>query len=211
VRLRQFFTGLIGLAILGFLGWLLFSVFRSAWHSLVGVNPQLAGALVTGAATILVGTATVMLGRYFEREREIEAQFRTKKIEIYDQFLCELFKVFHAGSQELVNDQLVGFMRDWQRKLVLWAGPEVLRTYFLFMSRLKAGDPDAQAVLLMDDFFRALRSDIGQSSAGLKRGAFSHLIFRHPEFFLEQASQNPSLTLKALAELEKKRFGPDES
>jgi len=28
-------------------------------------------------------------------------------------------------------------MQEWQRKLVLWGGADVLRTYFRWMSRLK--------------------------------------------------------------------------
>jgi len=62
----------------------------------------------------------------------------------------------------------------------------------------------------MDEFFRALRSDIGQSSTGLERGAFAHLVLRHGEFFLEQARHNPSITFEELGELEKRRFGADE-
>lgn len=58
---------------------------------------------------------------------------------------------------------------------------------------------------LMDDFFRALRKDIGQSSAGIEKGGFSHLWLRYPDLFLEEAKKNPDLTLIELAEIEKKR------
>jgi hypothetical protein len=51
---------------------------------------------------------------------------RTEKIKIYDEFLRELFKVIHGGMK-VVDDDLVTFLQEWQRKLVLWGGPEVLR------------------------------------------------------------------------------------
>jgi len=86
-----------GLALFGLLCWLTIWVVRTAWHTLLGVNPQLAVAVITAVTTILVATLTVMLGRYYERKHEIAAHFRTEKIKIYDQFLAELFKVFHEG------------------------------------------------------------------------------------------------------------------
>ena len=207
---QQLWRVLVTSAILALLGWFLVLGLRGVWHALVGVSPQLAGALVAGATTIIVGTVTVMLGRYYERKRDIEAHFRADKIKIYDEFLQELFKVFHSGTQlgePGTDDNLVKFMREWQRKLVLWGGPNVLRSYFLWIGHLKNRNPDVQALFLMDEFFRALRSDVGQSSAGLERGAFAHLVLRHGEFFLEQARQNPSMTFKELSELETKRFG----
>jgi hypothetical protein len=162
---QQLWRVLVTSAILALLGWFLVLGLRGVWHALVGVSPQLAGALVAGATTIIVGTVTVMLGRYYERKRDIEAHFRADKIKIYDEFLQELFKVFHSGTQlgePGTDDNLVKFMREWQRKLVLWGGPNVLRSYFLWIGHLKNRNPDVQALFLMDEFFRALRSDVGQ-------------------------------------------------
>ena len=187
-------------------GWIALLGLRGVWRTLVGVNPTLAVGVVAAAATLLGSTITVMLGRYLERKKDIEAHFRSEKIKIYDEFLSELFKVFRSEGQAPDN-QLVEFLREWQRKLVLWGGSNVLATYFKWMNRLKSGLPDAQALFLMDDFFRALRSDIGQSSAGLPRGAFANLILKHGDFFLAQEAKNPHITLDELAALEKEQFG----
>src|SRR6266536_3179112 len=120
---RQQLSAILGLAVLAVFGWFIFIAARGAWHQLVGVNPQLAGALVAATAAIMGGTVKVMLGRYFERKREIESHFRTKKIEIYDSFLVELFKTFlnDANSE---NPDLVEFLREWQRTVVLWGGAD---------------------------------------------------------------------------------------
>ena len=85
----------------------------------------------------------------------------------------------------------------------------MLRSYFRWIGHLKQGKADAKAILLMDEFFRALRSDFGQSSARLEKGAFVHLILRNGDFFLEQARQNPHITLAEVGQWEEKRFGPD--
>jgi hypothetical protein len=210
MRILRKLSPIVGLAIVGLLGWLLFLSLRAAWHSLIAVNPQLAGPLVAAVASVIAGTGTVMLGRHFERKREIESHFRTKKIEIYDRFLVELFRTFREDAKG-TDQNLVEFLREWQRTVVLWGGADVLQAYIRWMSQLKRGTLNAESVFLMDEFFRALRADIGQSSRGLERGAFAHLLFRYAEFFLEQARRNPKLTLQELAELEKKQFGSAEN
>ena len=147
-----------------------------------------------------------MLGRHFERKKDIEAHFRAEKIKIYDEFLAELFKLFHSGGEG--TDDMVTFLREWQRKLVLWGGSNILAAYFSWMNRLKSA-PDAQTMFLMDEFFRALRADVGQSSSGLAKGAFANLVLRRGDFFLEQAKRNPNITLAELSVMEKARFGDD--
>lgn len=103
---------------------------------------------------------------------------------------------------------MVAFLREWQRKLVLWGGSNVLAAYFRWINRLKS-EPDAQTMFLMDEFFRALRADVGQSSSGLAKGAFANLVLRRGDFFLQQAKRNPNITLAQLAALEKALFGDD--
>jgi len=206
VHLRTFFSLLLALALIVGMGWLLYLGIQGVWHALVSVNPQLAVAVVAAATTLIVSTATVMLGRYFERKKEIEAHFRAEKIKIYDEFLAELFKVFESEGE--ASDGMVKFIREWQRKLVLWGGSNVLAAYFKWMQRLKS-TPDAQTVFLMDEFFRALRADIGQNSKGLEKGAFANLILRHGDFFILQAKKNPNITLDELSALEKEHYGEE--
>lgn len=171
------------------------------WQSLKEMSPDLAGALIAAAATVLVATVTIMLGRRHEKARDIEAHFRSAKIEMYDEFLKELFRLFQGGT---TGESLVPFLREWQRKLVLWGGADVLRTYFKWKSLLKSGSPTAQSIFAMDEFFRALRKDIGQGSFGLEKGAFAHLILRHAEVLLAAARDNPTITLAEVSDLERK-------
>ncbi|WPC67347.1 hypothetical protein SBP18_02270 [Rhodoferax ferrireducens] len=203
-KLRSLWPPVFALAVVGIAGWTLYKLAQAVWLELVGVNPQLAVAVVAAGTTLIASTATVMLGRYYERRKEIEAHFRAEKIKIYDEFLAQLFKLFESEGDSPAD--MVKFLREWQRKLILWGGSNVLGAYFKWMSRLKQGNPDAETVFLMDEFFRALRADIGQSSSGLPKGTFAHLILRHGDFFLEQAARNPRLTLEELGQLEKAAF-----
>ena len=209
-QLRTLFRVALGLSV-GAIGlWGTYALVRGLWRALVSVNPDLAVAVIAAATTIIASTLTVMVGRYYERKKEIEAHFRVEKIKIYDEFLRELFKVFHSESRANTTDRLVPFLREWQRKLILWGGSSVLRAYFRWMTRLKAGTPDADTVFLMDEFFRALRADIGHDSAGLPRGSFAHLIMRHSDLFLVEAAKNPKITLAEVAAKEKALYGEHE-
>jgi hypothetical protein len=173
---------------------------RAIWHELNGANPNLAIALITGATTIVVSTITVMVGRHYERKREIEAHFRATKLEMYEDFVKEFFGLFDGSGQD---KDLTPFLREWQRKLVLKAGPEVLGAYFDWKTKIKANAQSAESLFAMDKFFRALRSDVGQSSRGLEKGAFTHMILRNSEIFLRLAKKNPKATLSQLADVEK--------
>lgn len=202
-KLRAIFLFIVAVGIIAVGAWGFISLFRIVWAALIDVNPQLAVGVVAAAATLLASTATVMLGRYYERKKEIEAHFRAEKIKIYDEFLSKLFKLFEDDKEKEGSPDMVKFLREWQRKLVLWGGSNVLATYFKWMSRLKRGAYDADTIFLMDDFFRALRADIGQSSSGLSRGSFAHLILRNADLFLAQAARNPRITLEELGRIEK--------
>jgi hypothetical protein len=204
--LRALLSVLTALAGLFGFGWLLLWVFDYVWTGISGTDDKLAVAIIAGFFSILGASLTVTLGRHFDRKREIEKHFREKKIEIYDKFLVELFKVFHEADKSSADeDKVTQFLQEWQRTLVLWGGNNVLRAYFAWMSHLKNTKPNVQTIFLMDDFFRALRRDIGQTSFGIRKGEFSHLILQRADLFLEEAKKNPNLLLSELAEIEKKR------
>lgn len=205
-KIGALFSLLFGLALIAGLGYGMYAITSAVWTELTEANPQLVLGVIAAATTLLGSTFTVMLGRYYERKREIEAHFRADKQKIYDEFLAAFFGTVEQGGE---SEGMVAFLRQWQRKLVLWGGRDVLAAYFKWMTRLKGGTPDVQTVFLMDEFFRALRSDIGLSSSGLPKGAFAQLILRHGAFFLQQAEKNPNLTLDEFAKLEKDAFGSD--
>ena len=86
------------------------------------VPKEMSAALIAGTATILVATLTVTIGRYFERKRELDALYRDKKTEIYDEFLKEFLQMFFsdgAKTEGQPDKDLVQFLREFTRKLIL--------------------------------------------------------------------------------------------
>jgi len=188
-------------ALLGLIGWIVYAFFQY----LSVVPKELGAALIAAAATILVATATVMIGRYYERKRELDALFRDKKTEIYDEFLQRFFGLFfNAGEPEApdIGGDLVPFLREFTRKLILWSGPEVIEAFVTWKNHLANGTPDAKSIFLTEAFLLAIRKDLRHSNAGIRKGFYAHLFLRESGLFLSMAEKNSNVTLAEVAAME---------
>lgn len=189
------------MAIIGGAIWLIYQFFQY----ISAVPKELGAALVAAATTILVATATVMIGRYYERRKELDALYRDKKTEIYDEFLKEFFGLFFGAGEakaEAAEKDLVPFLREFTRKLILWSGPEVIEAFVAWKDHLGKGVPDAQSIFLTEAFLKAIRNDLRHSNNGLRRGFFAKIFLKEGNLFLALAAKDPSVTLAALAEIE---------
>src|SRR5690606_16330619 len=134
-------------ALIGTAVWLFWSLMVSLGAYLRTLPDGVAAALVGGSATVIVATITVMAGRYFERKRELDALFREKKTEIYDQFLEGFFGFMFSNTQASPTsapDDLVTFFRDFLPELVLWSRPRQIRALTEWRKHLAGGIPDAK-------------------------------------------------------------------
>lgn len=117
--IKQAVTILLLLLLTGAVLWGVYWAISSIWSALISVDAKLAVGLVAAVTTILGATLTVTIGKYLERKHAVEAAFRERKVEIYDGFLKEVFKLF--GREGKPHDSgLVKFLREWQRKLIVW-------------------------------------------------------------------------------------------
>lgn len=188
----------ITLLLLAGAGWGIVWLIIAIWNRFTTLDPNVAVGLLTTSTTILVAVLTIVLGRYFERRKEIEAHFRDKKIAIYDEFLKKFFQVYYGK-----NPNLVDFFREFQRQAMLWGGSPVLLEFMKWRTHFAQHKPDAQSLYLMEDFFRALRKDIGLSNSKLPRGLFIQMILRNYDLFVVLSKQNPNITLEEMAQKEK--------
>jgi hypothetical protein len=183
----------------GFAAWCVYKFFEYV----SAVPKELGAALVAAAATVLVATLTVVLGRYYERKKERDALYRDKKTEIYDEFLKEFFPVLYGETRDSQAD-LVAFLREFTRKLILWSGPEVIEAFAAWKDHLAKGKPDAQSIFLTEAFLLAIRKDLRHLNAGIRKGFFARLFLKEGALFLEIAKRNPHVTLEELAEIERR-------
>ena len=204
--LRKTFSIILAISLIAILVTAVIWTVKLFFNYLSAVPKELAAALVAGIATVLVATLTVMVGRYYERKKELDALYRDKKTEIYDEFLREFFKVYFAENN--TNDgksenDLVPFFREFTRKLILWSGPSVIESFVAWKDHLAKGEPDAKSIFLTESFLLSIRNDLRHSNAGLRRGFFARLFLKQSELFLFMAAKNENVTLAEIAVLEK--------
>jgi hypothetical protein len=195
---------ILGFALIIVIGWSIFWLLSVIVDKFKILDPKISVAILTAATTVMVATITVVLGKYYERKKDIEAHYRAKKTEIYDEFLSEFFKLFNSDEHSNNDDssKLVTFLRDWQRKIILWGGQDVLIKYIEWMNHLKKGNPDVKTMFLMEEFFLEIRKDLGHRNNKLVKGTFINLIMQNPELFMAMAKENPNITLTELTEVE---------
>jgi hypothetical protein len=203
-RFKSFVLVLLGFTVIGgFVGLVAWGV-HAFFQYLSAIPKELAAPLIAASATVFVATATVMIGRYYERKKELDALYRDKKTEIYDEFLKEFFTLFfNAGEDDAKTEKdLVPFLREFTRKLVLWSGPEVIEAFVAWKDHLAKGNPDAKSIFLTEAFLLAIRKDLRHTNKSLRKGFFARLFLREGGLFLAMAEKDPNVSLNALVELE---------
>jgi hypothetical protein len=80
----------------------------------------------------------------------------------------------------------VDSLREVQRKLILWSGPKVVIKYAEWHKVLtsSSGNPKAEAMVVMVDFYLSLRGDLGLSNHGIKRDHLIRFLLQEPELFM---------------------------
>jgi hypothetical protein len=202
-RFAQVVVGVLALAAVATAVWAISRGLVLLWDSFAAIPKEIAVALIAAAATVFVSTLTVVLGRYFERKRELDALYRDKKAEIYDEFLKQFFDLLHGNSDaKATSDDMAAFLREFMRKLLLWSGPEAITAFVKWKDNLARGVPDAQTIFVTEEFLLALRKDLRHSDMGIPSGFFARLFLKEADAFLAAAKRNPRVTLAEIAALE---------
>lgn len=109
-----------------------------------------------------------------------------------------------SGAAGQVDDtQLPLQLNEWQRKLVLFAGPGTIRAFIQWKRQLATAPTQARTFLLLAALIKAIRAELGISNLGLSEGDFAHLILRHADLFNEMVAKNPNVSLQEVAAMER--------
>jgi hypothetical protein len=165
------------------------------------MKPELAGAVITAASTVVISIMTLALGRYFEKKRELEALHREKKIPIYGEFLEGVFNVFYGGKLAKKVDA-TALLQKWQTRIVLWGGADVVNAYLRWKHILTTSEPTAESLRITDELILAIRKELGHDDAGLAKDLFPRFILREYQVLADAAKDNPKVPLSVLAEIE---------
>jgi len=166
--LGKAFNFSLGLAALGGLGFLLYHAIRVV----PDLNPNVLAAII--AALAAIGAA--IFNQRSTQRKAIDESHRPKKIEAYTHFF-DLIEWMMAKQREneletippeqIVAEQAERFVK-LNRGLLIWGSPKVIRDFH----RFKEGSmlSDFNPLYTIDDMFRSIRADLGNSNAGLLRG-----------------------------------------
>ncbi|MFF1872963.1 hypothetical protein [Kitasatospora herbaricolor] len=135
-----------------------------------GVDPTISAAAVTAMATVIVAVATLVIGRYIEKRKAIEAEIRTSKIPVYSRLVSGLFTLLlqtEAGPQQTAVAEAL--FRDLTPDLITWSSDEVLIEWSRF-KRTVADLPPEEAVFALEGLLMAIRRDYGHKGTKVKDG-----------------------------------------
>ncbi len=204
-KILQFLILLLSLALLSGIVWLIYKIAVLFISALSLLDSDISVAIIAGSATIFASVLAVIISRYFQVKREQEIAHRDKKVELYDQFLTRLFDIFLSGDKnKQASEDLIPFLREVQRKLILWAGPNVIKSYADWHKLITTKPARAIQMIKMIDFFLSLRKDLGHSNSGIQREHLVRFLLKNPELFMQEYRKNPNITFEKMSELEKK-------
>lgn len=137
----------------------------------------------------IVAIIVVFLGRYFERQKEIDSKIREKKIAIYENFIIGSMdfmlnssKPNSVGKNNELITKLDKTLRDFNKNLLFWGSDSIIREYIKFQQKTHIASGDG--IKIMNSYaklIRALRKDTGHKNKGLKNSDFMKLFIKAEE------------------------------
>lgn len=86
-KIKQTLSLIFGFTLIFGIGYAIYKIAGSFFSYISAIPKEIGAALIAGTATVIVATLTVVVAKYFERKRELDALHREKKTEIYNEFL----------------------------------------------------------------------------------------------------------------------------
>ncbi|MDH6110148.1 hypothetical protein P3T36_006645 [Kitasatospora sp. MAP12-15] len=172
--MRVFLRGAGALAVLAtlLLGVVAAAVFliRDVGHQLFhAVDPTVAAAAVTAMSTVIVSVATLVIGRYFERRKTLEAELRASKIPIYARLVAGIFGVLHSPTDTQRAAAAEALFRDLTPDLITSASDDVLISWSRFRRSLTTTPPD-EGLFVLEKALLAIRRDYGHTGKNVREG-----------------------------------------
>lgn len=175
--------GLIALAVVAaiFVLRALFGLFTS--------SPQLSQAIFGAGGLITAAVIGNIGAKFLERRDQIRQEQRTKKAEVYEEFMKFWFRLLTGEdsdgdepSEDYVEntEAIKDYTKNFTHKLATWGSEPFLKEYTTFKNILMGGE-EQKAILYFENVLLAIRSDLGYSNKGLERGDLLKIILDSDE------------------------------
>jgi len=149
--------------------------------SVLRPDAALAASIVAGVAAAYGTVISVILSRYFERQRaqvekaqELERDTRAKKIPVYEDFVGFWLDALFAsktGKKALSEQQIMQGVIEWTKPILMWGSDDVVREWGQLRVQLAEAKPgNFEGLFRFEQFLITLRRDAGYPETNLSRG-----------------------------------------
>lgn len=160
--------------------WGLVSIWRLFWDYISHSKPEIGAAIIAASGTIIVSVLSFVVGRFLERnkeieqrKREIEQEIRKAYLPIYQELIDFLFKVIQAQktSMPITLDEMNTFFTDFTPKILVWGSDRFIRDFSAFRESgiISVSDP-TKFMLILEKLLYSIRYDCGHENKGLEGG-----------------------------------------
>jgi len=179
---KDWFWGCVGLLLVAVCLYTSYELVILFIKKLSALNHNISAAIIGAMATIIGGILVVTISQSQARKRAVEESHRSKKVEIYKEFL-EIVSRMMASENEQVSikapteKELIKYMVGFKSDLILWGSPKVIKAQLDFES---ASVKKMAVIQAANNLYLAIREDIGLSNRGLTNYELIKMYLKDP-------------------------------
>jgi hypothetical protein len=162
----------VGLVTLAIIACGVYYLVVSFIDKLNSINGDLGKTLITAAVTTLIAVLTLVLGKVWDTKIKIAHDIREKKIPVYEDVLSLFFEVIMSdktGRPKPTEAEMSVRFTDFTRRLTTWGSSDVIRSWIAFRGHAWSSSEPMAGFERMEAVLMAIRKDVGNDVAGLKK------------------------------------------
>ncbi len=177
---QQNLIGFLAIAILSYLTYILFDYFSSLLSKL---DAKTAATILGSMLTIAGAIFAVLITQNKIKQREIDEHYRTKKIEIYYEYIKHAVAILQGSNPDSdieapSEKDTLNFFIKFHQDILLWGSPGVIKATLEF--KKEAQNPE-KVLVILNKLYKEFRKDIGLSNYTLTNCDLIKLFLSDPE------------------------------
>ena len=181
------------------------SIWSIATGFISNLDDRILAALATGALVAL----GAIYGKYMENRYSVEAQFRNKKVRLFNDFIEKLQAVSKERDQ-ISQEELVEIFKKWKREILFRSGPDVMRNFLALGAMntdIETVNDLSKSMNTMGNLILSMRKDIGLSNRrivpkelGIPLGTVfgARFLLKEPDLFFKAIRRSPTIKARDL-------------
>lgn len=187
-KIKQTLTFILGLALIGLFLWIAYFSLGQIFNWYSSLSEGLQTGIIAAVPIILVAILGYFANKSLETKRSVEQAMRPKKLELYDEFVTFIMQIF--SNEKVVkrptDEEMMTFFVTKTPKLMTFASNEVIEKWGkLRISLSDEKTENEQKMFIVEDLFRAIRTDLGHSKRGSHKGDILRLFINDVDNYLK--------------------------